>query len=106
MRLSLTLGIPVRQLQALVSSDDFALYQAMYRIEPWGEERADLRNGILCATLANINRGKNTPPYKPVDFMPYADRGSQTTVNGMAPDAMFGVLKLFTVAHQAQHGSL
>lgn len=44
-------------------------------IEPFGEERADLRIAINTCVLANINRGKKTPPYKPEDFMPYFDRG-------------------------------
>ena len=41
-------------------------------LEPWGEERADLRAGIISATLANVNRGdKNDKVLTPLDFMPY-----------------------------------
>jgi hypothetical protein len=40
------------------------------RVEPFGEERGDLRAGIVAATVANANRGKNSKPYAPGDFMP------------------------------------
>lgn len=40
-------------------------------MEPFGEERADLRMGILAATIANVNRGKKGKSYKPTDFMPF-----------------------------------
>lgn len=43
---------------------------AYFQFEPWGEERADLRSGIVASTIANVNRGKNTPAFKPEDFMP------------------------------------
>lgn len=46
-----------------------------YQLEPFGEERADLRNGIACALLANVNRDpKKGKPYAPVDFMPFAEK--------------------------------
>ena len=40
-------------------------------IEPFGEERADLRAGIVAATTANVWRGKKDKAFKPTDFMPY-----------------------------------
>lgn len=42
-----------------------------YCRSPWGELRQDTGFGIVAATLANVNRGKNTPPFKPADFMPW-----------------------------------
>lgn len=45
---------------------------ALWRIDPWGEQRADLRAGIVASTLANVHRDpKRTPPYKAAQFMPY-----------------------------------
>jgi hypothetical protein len=38
-------------------------------MEPWGEERADLRAGIVAATIANLFRRKGRT-LKPRDFMP------------------------------------
>ena len=52
-----------RQLQA---------WMAYAAIEPFGEQRADLRNAMSMALIANVNRdGKKTPrAFKPHDFMP------------------------------------
>lgn len=43
---------------------------AYARLEPFGEERADLRAGIVAATIANVFRGEGSPEYKPHQFMP------------------------------------
>ena len=58
----------VARCQQEVDSREFSEWMAYYRIDPWGEERADLRSGTICAVLANINsaRGKS---FKPGDFM-------------------------------------
>lgn len=48
----------------------FAEWMAYSALEPWGEERDDLRMGIVASTIANANRGKNTKAYSPQDFMP------------------------------------
>ena len=53
-----------------ISSTQFAEWIAYARIEPWGEERDDLRMGIIASTLANIHKPKGRKPYKPQDFMP------------------------------------
>jgi flagellar basal body rod protein FlgC len=53
-----------------ISSVQFAEWIAYSTLEPWGEERDDLRMGIMASTIANANRGKNQKPYKPQDFMP------------------------------------
>lgn len=46
---------------------------AYYRLEPWGEERAELRHGLSCAMYANAHRGKGDKASKPEDFMFYVD---------------------------------
>lgn len=45
-----------------------------YQLEPFGEERADLRNGIACALLANVNRGRSSKAFVPTDFMPFVEK--------------------------------
>jgi hypothetical protein len=41
------------------------------KVEPFGEERADLRAGIIAATVANcMARGKGKPAFRPSQFMP------------------------------------
>lgn len=45
---------------------------AYMKLEPIGEERADLRAGIIASTIANANRNpkKRSKPFTPKDFMP------------------------------------
>lgn len=40
---------------------------------PLGPARSDLQAGIIAATIANVNRGKNQKPAKPSDFIPKWD---------------------------------
>ncbi len=60
---------------AEITPQQLGEWLAYYRIDPWGEVRADLRHGIATAVMANIHRdGKSRPePYRPVDFMPDFD---------------------------------
>lgn len=39
---------------------------AYYRLEPFGEERADYRQAITSQILANVHRGKEQRPF-PID---------------------------------------
>ncbi len=50
--------------------DEWMLYA---RIEPFGEERADLRMGILASLIANVNRAKGADAFTPSDFIPVFD---------------------------------
>ncbi len=53
---------------------------AYYELDPWGEERADLRSGIVSAVIANVHRDakKQPKPYQPTDFMPYWQKPEMT----------------------------
>jgi hypothetical protein len=51
---------------------------AYAEVEPFGEDRADLRSGIVAATVYNLNRGRGMPSMKPVDFIPRFERRRQT----------------------------
>lgn len=64
------LGWSLAQLERDMTAAEFMEWCAYYTIEPWGEERADLRAAIVAATVANGNRGKKQKPYKVEDFMP------------------------------------
>lgn len=48
-----------------------------FKIDPFGEGRADLRMGIIASTIANVNRGKQKP-FKPADFMPFVEKAKET----------------------------
>jgi hypothetical protein len=73
-RLALSMGCTIRELEARMNSREFSEWMAYYGIEPWGEERGDLRVAMLTSLTANINRRKGSKPLRPVDFMPYHER--------------------------------
>jgi hypothetical protein len=54
----------------MLTSAEFMELLVYAQLEPWGEERADLRMGILASTMANLWRGKDSRGYTPEDFMP------------------------------------
>lgn len=71
----------VGELLARISSRELSEWAAYYELEPWGEERADLRAGIVASTMANTARDpkKRQKPYRANEFMPQfagADRES------------------------------
>lgn len=59
---------------AEMSASQLAEWREFYGVEPWGEDRADLRAGIVASTVANCNRAKDSEPFTPADFMPYVER--------------------------------
>jgi hypothetical protein len=48
----------------------FTEWMLYAQLELFGEERADLRAGIVAATVANVHRGKDDKALTPQDFMP------------------------------------
>jgi len=60
----------VAELLARISSRELAEWMAYFEIDPFGEERADLRAGIVASTVANSQRGRRGTAFKPKDFMP------------------------------------
>lgn len=54
-----------------MTAEEYGLWCAEYRRSPWGEVRSDTGFGIVAATVANVNRGQKTKPYKATDFMPW-----------------------------------
>ena len=74
---------------------------AYYRIEPWGEERADLRNGMLCSLVANMFRKRGKRAAQPKDFMPKFERGQKKK---MSDEAIVSTLRNITQQHAAVFG--
>lgn len=80
--------------------DEFQKWQAFYGLEPWGDERADLRAGIIASTQANCHRDpKSGKPFKPADFMP--DYGKPARSRKQTPQEMHSILKSFAAAQNA-----
>ena len=67
----------VSELLSRVSSHELTEWQAYYGLEPFGEDRADLRAGIVASTVANVFRKSGTSPYKAQDFMPRFEKTRQ-----------------------------
>ena len=61
------------------------MWEAAYQAEPWGDVRADLGAGIVAATIANVNRGKDSPAYTPGEFMPFYEKADEP-IEGAAHD--------------------
>lgn len=53
-----------------MSGQEFVDWMAYERLEPFGPLADEYRIGQVCATLANINRGKDTDAFSASDFMP------------------------------------
>lgn len=61
----------VAELLNTMSATEIRDWQIYDSLEPFGEERADLRMGILAALMINLRRTKPSDKvYKPRDFMP------------------------------------
>lgn len=71
----------IRRAQVEIDSAEFAQWEAFDRVEPFGEDRADLRSAIVACVIANANRDteKQPQPFKVSDFMPSFDRPKKET---------------------------
>jgi len=69
----------VQELLARISGRELAEWQAYFRLEPFGEERADLRAAIVAATVANTarDRKRRRRPFQAAEFMPHFERKAQ-----------------------------
>lgn len=85
----------VRRAQVEIDAAEFAEWMAYYTMEPWGEDRSDLRAGIIASTIANTQRGKRTKAFKPSDFMPNFDRPRKCK---QSPEEMRALFRLITNA--------
>ena len=82
----------VPEAQAKCNSRQFAEWQAYYEINPWGEERADLRAGIIASTIANVNRESKRKAFVPRDFMPDFDSKPKPAQSQQEMAAVMGQL--------------
>ena len=103
-RLALAVGEPNVEddggLADTLSMVQFRRWAEFAEVEPFGEERGDLRAGIVASVVANVNRGKNTRPFKASDFMPRFERPKKQT-----GEQMRNIFAAFARAHNAQQRS-
>ncbi|QDU62173.1 hypothetical protein Pan216_30400 [Planctomycetes bacterium Pan216] len=63
-----------RQLLRSLDSAELTEWTAYWNLEPWGEEKADYRTGLLASVMCNLWKSKKGKTYKPEDFMPKTKR--------------------------------
>jgi hypothetical protein len=101
-RFKFRLALALRQPNpdAMLAVMPYRVYQdwmTYYELEPFGEERADLRAGIIAATIANcLARRKGRPAFRVTDFMPRFGREKRRT---RTPDDMLKQVKILNMLY-------
>lgn len=69
------MGKTVANLLAEVSWQELQEWHAYYKVEPFGEQRADIRAGLICTVIANsaFGRKKGSKAYQIKDFLLFQD---------------------------------
>ena len=65
------MGMTADELSERMSASEFFEHWADYLIDPWGEQRADLRSGVISAILYNVHRARGEPKKSAADFIIY-----------------------------------
>lgn len=86
----------VGQLLASMSAREFTEWMAFDSLEPFGDQRADLRAGIVAATVVNSNpwRKKGSRAARPSDFM-LVNQGERRPA--MHPEAQMMLCRALTM---------
>lgn len=69
--------MPRREMLRRMDAQELNEWMAYEQIEPFGEERADLRSGISTAAIVNTLRQaffRDAPTQEVVDLMPFTER--------------------------------
>lgn len=59
---------------------ELGMWAALYSVDPWDEERADYRAGIVASTIANVNLRRGAEPLSPHDFMPFGKQRKEESL--------------------------
>lgn len=79
-RLALAVGeVDVLGMLARMPLSDLRRWQAYFGLEPWGEERADVRTAIVAATTFNLQRGQGQRARRVEEFMAVRPSKADTT---------------------------
>ena len=87
----------VGELLARISSRELTEWMVYAQVEPFGEERGDLRAGIVASTIANVNRDakKRRKPFEPEEFMPKF--GKEEGAEGKEPGEVYSVFRTWAM---------
>jgi len=86
-----------------MSAEQFYGWMEYAALEPFGEERADLRIAILDSLVANALGGKGKR-FTPRDFMPFAEDQQPTTEALHSKFQVFAAMHNARIAKQVAHG--
>ena len=67
--LALALGATVGELQARMGSREFAEWNALYQLDPFGDVRGDFQARQIASTVVNLFREKDDPAISPAVFL-------------------------------------
>lgn len=90
----------VAELGDRMSSAEFSEWMAFYSIEPFGEERADIRQALTTSAIHNSVQAQTKKPKwtKPEDFMPFSEKAAPQPKSNvsMSPDALMAKFNALT----------
>jgi len=72
MQLALQFGRTLKELGESMTAEEFGLWWALWKEEPFGEWAHYFRSSLICSTLANYAgkcRKEGAQPANPMDFM-------------------------------------
>jgi len=86
--------------------EQFLEWRVYDSIEPFGEDRADLRSGTIASVIANVHAGKRKR-FRPADFMPNfgtsgRSAGGEARQPLTDPESWRGVLKMAKIVAGAK----
>ena len=94
----------MRELLERCDSREIAEWMAYDSVEPFGEDRADLRAGIIASTIANVNRESKRKAFVPRDFMPDFDSKPKPAQSQQEMTAVMNQFMARQNAHVARTG--
>lgn len=69
-----------------MSAPELAGWKAFCQIEMVGEDRADLRAGIIASAVFNANRSSKSKVHSPHDHMPFKKREQEAKHKALSTD--------------------
>jgi hypothetical protein len=67
--------VDVDMMLSEIGSRQYLEWKAFYALDPWGDQRADVRTAIVAAVMANAWRGKDEGPIGLETFMLFPEDG-------------------------------
>ena len=71
-----------------MSGREFAEWQAYFKLEPFGDTRADLRAGIITSNIVNVLKSQKSKRTTPLDFMYFLKSKQYVDVRDQVKETM------------------